>query len=234
MKQAFVLSILICSFLNAAFAQLEETRALTSFNKVHYEGQGSIFLEKGSHPSIRVEALDSEHLKHLIVEVIDETLYVRYNMHSPGHPVFARPRLDVYLRYEQLDALTVSGKVRVDANETISTHQLDLHAEGFVDLKLDLEVQHFHAFVDGNVAMVIAGKTFSQNIHLEGQGTINAFDLVSENTIATVNGTGELYIHVREVLEAVAGGLSKIVYKGDPIKKAFNKTGKVSITQRQI
>ncbi len=233
MKRNLFLFLMLTWFQHTASAQVEETRTLTAFNKVHYEGQGSIFLERGTSPSIRIESLSAEHLENVIIEIQDETLYIRYNLHSPGYPVFARPKLDVYLTYQQLDALTVSGKVRVNANEPIKSHQLDLHAEGFVDLKLELDVYLFQAFVDGNIAMLLSGKTHSQNIHLEGQGTINAFNLESENTIATVNGTGELYVHVKEVLEAIAGGLSKIVYKGHPIKKAFNKTGKVLIQEQE-
>ena len=234
MKQLLFLLLTICWFHSSINAQLEQTFALPSFTKIHYEGQGSIFLERGHTSLAKVEALSADHLENVIVEVQDETLYIRYNLHAAGHPIFARPRLDVYLTYEQLDAITVAGKVRIDANEPIKTHQLDLHAEGFIDVNLGMDVDHFHTFVEGNVSMTFSGKAHSQNIHLEGQGNINAFELVSQNTIATVNGTGSIYLHVKDVLEAIAGGLSKIVYKGDPIKKAFNKTGKVSIRQREI
>ncbi|MEM9821881.1 MAG: head GIN domain-containing protein [Bacteroidota bacterium] len=234
MKQLLILLLSVCGLSSIVNAQLEQTFALPTFNKIHYAGQGSIFLERGSASSARVEAASTDHLENVVVEVQDETLYIRYNLHSPDHPVFASPRLDVYLTYEQLDAITVSGKVRIDANEPIKTHQLDFHAEGFIDVNLALDVDHFHSFVEGNVSMTFSGKTQSQNIHLEGQGSINAFDLTSHETIATVNGTGSIYLYVKDSLEAIAGGLSKIVYKGNPVKKAFNKTGKVSIRQREI
>jgi len=234
MKQLLIFLVSFCCLSNFVNAQLEQTFALPTFNKIHYAGQGSIFLEKGTSSSARVETLSADHLDNVVVEVQDETLYIRYNLHSHGHPVFARPRLDVYLTYEQLDAITVSGKVRIDANEAIKTHQLDFHAEGFIDVNLELDVEHFHTFVEGNVSMTFSGKTYSQNVHLEGQGSINAFELSSNETIATVNGTGSIYLNVKDSLEAIAGGLSKIVYKGDPVKKAFNKTGKVSISKKEI
>ncbi|MEM8908768.1 MAG: head GIN domain-containing protein [Bacteroidota bacterium] len=235
MKPPRLLLCTLCCLLSfSMWAQLQKTLPLTTFSKIHYEGQGSIYLERSDHTaSVRVEAQHEDHLKNVIVEIIDQTLFIRYNLHSPGHPVFARPRLDIYLTYRQLDAITVSGKVRIDSNEPIQTHQLDLHAEGFVDLNLEVQLEHFHAFIEGNVAMTLSGKTHSQDIHLEGQGSINAFNLISQNTVAMVNGTGALYLNVNSHLEAVAGGLSKIVYKGNPVKRAFNKMGKVSITEKE-
>ena len=233
--KASIFLLSVCFFITSTLVgQQQELRMLTSFNKIHFEGQGSIYLEQGDETKVNVQTNTYEQLSSVITEIRGETLYIWYNLDNPGHPVFAQPRMDIYLTYQELDGMTLKGHVKVDAYDPLIGNELSIAAEGYIDMDLNLNVSHLDASAEGHIDMIFTGQTNSQNIQLEGQGSINAFNLSSDDTVATVDGTGTIFVFVNKALEAAASGLSKIIYKGNPAKKVIDKTGMVTIKRKQI
>ncbi len=234
MKQIILIIFFAISFFTPGQAQGEEIRTLDYFNKVQYEGHGSIYLEHDDASSVKIQTGNDAFIKYVRTEVRNETLYIWYELTNAEDYTVAQPRVDIYLSYQELEALTVFGRVRVDSNEPIKGDRLDLHAEGYIDLDIKVEVDHLEAFAEGSIQMTLSGKTNTQSIFLEGSGNVNAFELSSFDAKAKVDGFGSIYLSAEDALEAIATGLSKIIYSGNPAKKVFNKTGNVSIKSREI
>ena len=234
MKQAILILFFSVSAFIYSNAQTEQIRPLEKFSKIQYEGHGSIFLEQGTQPSIKIQTGTDAYIKNVVSEIRGETLFIWYELQDAQEYTIAQPRVDIYLTYEQLSAITVFGRVRVDANETIKGDQLSIYAEGYIDLDMKIEVDHLEAYAEGSIEMALSGKTNSQSIILEGLGSVNAFELSSNDAKAKVDGFGSIYLSAQDALEAIASGLSKIIYTGDPAKKVFNKNGNVSIKSREI
>lgn len=208
-------------------AQEMESRALPFFNKISYEGHGSIFLEPSDKSEIKIQDSERYSADHVRAEVRGETLYIWYDFETGHITPLDHHRIDIYVYYPELEKLSLTGEIRVDAINPVVGDHFVLTAEGKIDLRLPLEVEHFDAKLAGEMSVSFSGKATHENIDFEGRGTVNTLELHATSANITTDGIGAIYLPYIESVNAVATGTSTIKYQK-------NATCKVRTTSKRL
>lgn len=230
MKTPLLLLILSTLFSLKSAAQEVQTRSLPFFNKISYEGYGSIFLEPSDNPAIKVQSSADYSPEHIRTEVRNETLYVWYDFKSANNDPFDHQRVDVYLYYPALTHLELNGKIRVDAIQPICSENFSITATGNIDLRLPMEVKHLTAKFTGEINASLTGKVNHEDIIFTGRGALNTLELHAQTAQIHTDGKAQIYLPYIASMQAMAAGMSEIVYRNTPacrVSKAIPKVAPV-------
>jgi len=218
-------------------AQEVQTRPLPFFNKISYEGYGSIFLEPSDNPAIKVQSSADYTSEHVRTEVRNETLYVWYDFKTANHSPFDHQRIDVYLYYPELTHLELNGKIRVDGIHPITTESFSITATGNIDLRLPLEVKNLNATFTGEINAALTGKVNHEQINFTGRGSINTLELHAQTAQIHTDGKAQIYLPYIASMQAMAAGMSDIVYRNNPacrVSKTVSKAASVKPITRNL
>jgi len=216
----FLLSIL---FTLTSTAQDVQTRSLPFFNKISYEGYGSIFLEPSDNSAIKVQSSSNYSSEHIRTEVRNETLYVWYDFKEANNGPFDHQRIDVYLYYPELTHLELNGKIRLDAIQPVSSENFSITATGNIDLRLPMEVKYLNAKFTGQINAALTGKVKHEDIHFTGRGSLNTLELHAETAQIHTDGKAQIYLPYIASMQAMAAGMSEIVYRNNPACRVNKK-----------
>ena len=237
MKTQLLFLLFSILFSSETFAQDVQTRSLPFFNKISYEGYGSIFLEPSDNPAIKVQSSAEYTSEHVRTEVRDETLYVWYDFKTANNGPFDHQRVDVYLYYPELTHLELNGKIRVDGIQPISTENFSITATGNIDLRLPLEVKNLDATFTGQINAALTGKVDHEEIHFAGRGSVNTLELNAQTAQIHTDGKAQIYLPYIASMQAIAAGMSEIVYRNNPACRVSNTTPKcaeVKVSTRRL
>lgn len=82
--------------------------------------------------------------------------------------------------------------------------------------------------LSGTGTLTLGGTTENANLKLIGTGNIKSFDLVGENVIANISGSGNIETTASSTLGAIISGTGSIYYKGNPtIDVSITGTGTI-------
>jgi len=210
----FILFLTILSL--ESIGQDMHSRSLPFFNKINYEGYGSIFLEPSDQPAIKVQPSNDFSQEHLRTEVRNETLYIWHDRKSFQNKSFDHQKIDVYLYYPELQQLVLNGKIRVEGIHPITTDHFSIEATGDISLRLPLEVRNLSAKFDGEINASLTGNTHHEEIQFTGKGSINTLGLNAETAQIQTDGKAEIYLPYISSIQAIASGMSEIIYQKNP------------------
>lgn len=226
MKTQVLFLLLSILFSLETAAQDVQTRSLPFFNKISYEGYGSIFLEPSNSPAIKVQSSENYTSEHVRTEVRDETLYVWYDFKTANQGPFDHQRIDVYLYYPELTHLELNGKIRVDGIQPISTENFSITATGNIDLRLPIEAKNLDATFTGQINASLTGKVNNEKIQFTGRGAINTLELHAVTAKIHTDGKAEIYLPYICSMQAIAAGMSEIIYRNNPACRVSTTTPK--------
>ena len=105
---------------------------------------------------------------------------------------------------------------------------LNVSGAGTIDIK-GMNNENFAIDADGAPTINVAGSTKMVNIHTNGAGKINTYNLNAARAVVNSNGAAQVELDVDEQLDVTVNGPSSVTYKGDPVvNKNVNGPGKVS------
>lgn len=116
---------------------------------------------------------------------------------------------------EQLDPLP---RAFLDC-EIHNASSLNIRTLNFKYLQVNL-LEQGYLFAD------TPGKVGQENLHNQGNGSINLLQVKADTVAATVTGTGDISISPEKFLNATISGSGNIFYQGDSITVQSNITGK--------
>lgn len=224
------LSFFLSLFLSfQLFAQSKKTVAVEPFTKIEFAGNGELFLSVGEEPSLTIHAFDDGFFKEYKTTVEDDVLYIT-SKGNRAHKL--AKKIIVYITYQDLEAISLSGKVNLKTTEMpITCKNLDISAEGFIRGQVEIVAEQLEVDIEGFAAFHILGKTDIAKFYLEGAGKINAENLVVNQAKADIEGFGKINVHAKEELDASIEGFSKINYSGDPKEVKVDKHGLGKVTK---
>ena len=104
---------------------------------------------------------------------------------------------------------------------------LNVSGAGKIDIK-GMNNEQFAIDVDGAPTINVSGSTKMVNIHTNGAGKVNTYNLNATRAVVNSNGATEVELDVDEHLDVTVNGPSSVTYKGDPVvNKNVNGPGKV-------
>jgi len=193
-----------------------QSRSLPFFNKISYEGYGSIFLEPSDHPAIKVQPSNNFSQEHVRTEVRNETLYIWFDFKTAQNTSFDHQRIDVYLYYPELTHLELNGKIRVDGIHPITIDHFFITATGDISLQLPVKVKNLTSKFNGEINATFTGNAHHELIQFTGKGSINTEGLNAHTAQIQTDGKAKIYLPYISSIQAIASGLSEIIYQKNP------------------
>ena len=206
-----------------------ESRGLPGFTSVSLSGIGSLRIHSGA---FKVEVTsDSNILPYIVTEVVGSEL--RIGM-KPGIRAYRPTRIEYDVTLPALEGIGLSGSGSVHIDRS-SGESFRAHISGSGSLEGELSYGKASMGVSGSGAYSLSGdfgtldldisgsgsgvfsgtaKTCLANI--SGSGSISGKDFSIDALKATISGSGDLELRVKERLQASVSGSGSIGYWGKP------------------
>ena len=192
-----------------------ETRAVSDFDEVIFEGIGELDITQGDRESLTIEA-ESNVMRRIITEVRGGTLHIRMRRGLLGLGVVPTKSTRYDLTMKDIRSLDLSGVGTISAEEIIAD---DLHIDvsgagsvGIDELVADgLTVDH-----SGLGKCEVAGRVERQSVDITGAGEYDGSDLEGQIVDIRLSGLGRGTVWANERLDIELSGAGTVRYYGDP------------------
>ncbi len=202
---------------------ISQSRQVNDFTSLKIEDAYDVTLVQGDSSSVTVIA-DDNFLPLIKTEVSGDELKI-YN----DKPLLDFKSLKLLIRFKKLDEIITEGAVNLTGDSLLRFDNLKIKLGGAAKLTLHLQADELSVTSQGASKINLSGNCNKQYIKIEGAGTYNAYDLVSNETEADLMGAAEAYLNVAHKLTADCAGASVIKFKGEPSIKEFKSVGASSI-----
>lgn len=250
-KSILILPLLLMLIMTSCFNQLfidgngdvvEEDRTIPEFTQIASSGDFDIYYEYAEETSLSLSG-ESNLLMYVETVVYDNELKIRtpYNIMIRKHQA-----IEVYVKGPFVEKIDLSGSGLIHT-DTIYAEKLELNTSGsgnietafvggelFTNLsgsgKMDIytEAEYTEVKISGTGNIDIAGESNEARFVISGSGKFYGYDCLVDDMYITISGSGNLYVTVRDYLEALISGSGNVYYQGNPqIKTTISGTGSI-------
>ncbi len=204
------------------------TRTVNTDNYDAIKGIGSmdVHLQKGSEGTITVKT-DENLQEYVIVEVENGALKIRTKKNTY---LKTKKGIHVYVPFDDISEVSLTGSGDIDTEDTINSDELEINITGSGDVNLAVAANSVEATVTGSGDIEVTGNTTDLKVRVTGSGDFDGDGLRSENTNATVSGSGDASVYASKYLKARVSGSGDIEYDGNPEKRDTKVSGSGSIS----
>jgi hypothetical protein len=181
-----------------------QSRDVPPFTGVELSGTNVVLVRVGAPQSVVVRG-DDNLVDRVTTTVRSGTLVIG----SRGSFATDRP-MRVEVRVPSLTAATLSG------SGTVTVEGVDGEA--------------FTALLPGSGVISVDGNAGRLEATLSGSGDMRLQDLVARDVVARIEGSGRLWVHAVESLDAAVSGSGAIRYGGNPARVTQDVTGSGAVT----
>jgi hypothetical protein len=190
-----------------------EERKVSGFTQVGVAAPSQVELLQDGSEGLTVTA-DDNLLPKLETVVKDGVLHIRFRRGTEARP--ATP-IQITLHARAIDRIGVAGHAKLEAPRLRGDH-LRTDIAGSAQLVLpDLAFHDLSFHSAGHCHAMLAGKVDSLELHASGAGEFNAVRLEAREASASINGSAQAVLWVREKLSARVIGSGAVHYVGDPV-----------------
>ena len=205
-----------------------EKRPVGQFDGVQTSGSIDVEIKNSGDPGVEVEA-DDNVLPYIITQVKDGILEINYKSGMFFHDTHAK----VYVNASTLKKLYSSGSADINAKAGISNNEsIDIRVSGSGNVTALVNAPVIKASVSGSGNLELKGKTKDFECNVGGSGEAKCDELLSENTVISVAGSGNAEVYASVSLKATASGSGDIRYRGNPSSPEIHKSGSGSVSEK--
>lgn len=223
---AIVCTIIFCSCRQVTGSGniITQARHVNQFNGVNLSGSIDVEVMNDASQSIKIEA-DDNIMPYIITSVENGMLEVYLKHHFSYQNIHAK----VYVSAPALQRLFVSGSGSITSAGTLKeTEQVETRVTGSGDIKASVDAPSVTADVIGSGTITLQGRTKNFDCSIGGSGDIKCGELLSENTTASITGSGTAHVYASVHLIGKIIGSGDILYRGSPAVE-IHKTGSGSV-----
>jgi hypothetical protein len=203
---------------------LTETRKTGSFDAISVGGSFEVEVKIGDVTSVVVEA-DDNIIKYIETKVSGNTLKINTeDLHN-----YSDVHMKIYITVPALNSIKASASAEVVAEDILKGDKLTFHASSSSSIKAEVDAPEVESEANSSATIVLTGKTKTHKAEASSSANIDAFGLLSENTMASVSSSADIEVHASVNLNARASSSGSIEYKGAAtVIKSENSSGSVS------
>ena len=238
-KLLIILAVLIPSLILAQSQVIkEDIEIVDDFHTIHLNARYTVYLKQSNETRIEVRAL-KEVLDISEFKIADGELIISIKRDEKNKSIWEQiddikiaPKLDVFISVQNVKALNVNGNGKLITENSISSNNLILSNSGSGTLEADIKGGVLSITNSGSGLVKLSGYADSADIELSGYGKIEAYKLDLKTAGASLTGSGDMEINVKDQLEAKVLGGGKILFKGNTknVTKKEHGLGKVERT----
>lgn len=208
---------------------ITEKRTTSEYDEIKVSGFFDVNLVSGKEGAIIIRG-EQNLLPYIKIEVEDNVLKIHTENNknirtSNGKDVV------ITVPFETISAISLSGSGDVKTQNQIVADKFLAKLSGSGDLTLAVKATTFESNLSGSGDIIYSGTSDSFKSTLSGSGDIDAMNLVTKNTDATISGSGDMKVFCSESLKARVSGSGDIEYKGNPKTKDTKVSGPGEISK---
>jgi len=189
---------------------VKEKRDVSGFSSLEVSGAFEVFLSQGKSESLTIEA-DKNLMEVIKTEIKDDKLMIYTDKNIQRFT-----KMNVYLTFENLEMIDISGAVELSSDEMLHFDDLSLEGSGASELNLNMDVVSLNADFSGASEINFEGQAKSAVFDISGASEIDAFDFEIKHCELDVSGAAEAKLYVSEYLKVDVSGAASVRYKGSP------------------
>lgn len=190
---------------------VKEKRDIGEFSSLKVSSAFTVYLVQGRTESLTVEA-DKNLMEHIKTVVKGDRLTIS----TSEKGISKYEELNIYLTFEELEMIDVSGAVTIIGEGPMTFNELILEGSGASEIKLELEAATLKADFSGASDIELIGSAKDVTFETSGASEIDAYDFVVEHCELDVSGASDARVHVTGNLEVEVSGAASVKYKGSP------------------
>jgi hypothetical protein len=195
---------------------LSEARQVGSFKGISVSGAINAIVKIGNEENVRLEG-DQDAIAQLVTEVKDGILTIRPKTKwMDWNKKFNNSRITAYISAKHLTSVTMSGSGSIDVQNTLNETELTTTLSGSGSIKVAANVSKLTAILSGSGNIDLNGKANQANLTVTGSGNVKASAFTVETATTKISGSGSIYIHATQKIEAVTVGSGSVYYSGNP------------------
>jgi hypothetical protein len=217
-NKSIIRAMLLCLAmltLHIGYAQEKETRNLADFSEVSFEGAYEVLLKEGEETKIELEGTKKISSQEIATIVNNGKLRIKL---KDENKEWKNNKVRIVLYYKKLNKIENSVVVNLKTEKVLKTDKLSISTSGAGSMDLELDVQKFNIDMSGAMNITLKGVATVQDFHLNGAGSVEAFDLIGEKVSVNMSGAGSAKVHASKSLNADISGVGSVRYRGKPEK----------------
>lgn len=200
-----------------------KTLELDPVNGIVIKNSARVFLTQGPKQEIVVRGQEN------IIRNLDTTVSGGIWNIRNIKPVWRMQPLVIEITTPDIRMLQISGSGNIRSEEPFrDLDNLELGISGSGDIHIDMECRQVYARISGSGGIHLSGTGEKAEYIISGSGSIRASDLTVSEARTRISGSGSIYVHAEEDLDASISGSGDIIYEGRPrINTRSSGSGKV-------
>jgi len=208
---------------------ITEKRTTPEYDEIKVSGFFDVNLVSGKEGAITIEG--EENLLPYIKIEVDGTVLKIHIENNKNLRTSNGKDIVITVPFETISAISLSGSGDVKTQNTIVADKFSAKLSGSGDLSLAVKATTFESNLSGSGDIIYSGSSDSFKSTLSGSGDIDADDLITKETDATISGSGDMKVFCSESLKARVSGSGDIKYKGNPKTKDTKVSGSGEISK---
>lgn len=192
-----------------------ENREVGLFNAVQLDGAGKLLITQGESTALTVEAEDNL-ISSLQSTVEGGTLKLGYQDNFWQKTLLPTETILYTLTVTDLNAITFNGAGDLEV-ERLHTDSLAITINGAAQVSIEnLTADSLKVRINGTGTVTIGGEVTSQDLGIDGAGTVQNGNLKSAQTTVEANGLGIATVWATDTLNLTFNGSGTLNYYGEP------------------
>jgi len=205
-----------------------ETRHVGDFNKIQFDGVGTLIITQGSANALEIKA-ESNLLDHLVSDVSGDTLKLGFERQTWYSRVIPTKDITYRLTVQDLEAIIINGvgNLKIDAFDAPSL-EITMNGTGKIEIN-NLAAESLAVNINGTGKVEVSGQAQSQSVDINGSGNYDAGALSTETTTIEIEGVASSTVWVTDMLDIRINGWGSVDYYGSPsVMQDVNGMGDIS------
>ncbi len=181
-----------------------------SFSQTNID-QVDLFGDSNILPIISTSVIQGD----LNITTLDDNCYSSQNM------------IEVTATAPDFEGVTLNGAGKIEAHN-ITADQLRFETNGTATINSSITAELITVYIKGSGDAHLTGSAENGGLDISGTGNIQASTLMIDICTITIEGTGDISIHVNNEMTVVISGSGNVYYTGNPeINSSITGTGQI-------
>jgi hypothetical protein len=201
---------------------ITETRPLIDYSGVVFNNVGKVLIIQG--PEYRFKITGPDNVVELTTTEVENNLLV-----IGSDACFnGSYELNVEITAPEWKRINLSGVGDITSVGKLSADVMTVEMIGVGKIIAQIEANQLITTIAGTGDVSLSGTVSKHELTCAGEFELDAYDLLTEQTIIDVTGTGDSYVTASDMLDVMIEGAGNVYYKGTPtVKSQILGTGSV-------
>lgn len=202
---------------------VSQNRKMSGFKGIDVSGGFAVELTQSGSEGVRIEAQENL-LGSIKTEVKNGVLHI-----YTSDNISTNKGLKAYVSIKELNAIDISGGVKVKCNSTFKSDAFKMDLSGGSNITLALNTKKLTANMSGASKVLLSGRADEVRMDMSGASKVDAVELEAKNVHVEASGASNVKVFAKNQLNVNASGATKVAYKGDPsVTSSVSAAAKIS------